>query len=189
LTGPDSFDNDLSTYWQIVTTQGQLPPPPGHAVENGQLMLSNSSARVYQIDWTDYVVTVRICLKEAASGESNFGIHARTTSSNFGIKNMDRYDLVITCLDGAPTGLYLGFNYRDASNVGHNANLGRSSHRIAPGQWYTLEFEVRGQQLRGYPDGKLMVEGTDERLSKGGIWLGAWRSHVLFDDFSVRQLP
>jgi hypothetical protein len=60
---------------------------------------------------------------------------------------------------------------------------------MVPDRWYTLEFEVRGQQLRGYLDGKLMVEATDERLPRGGIWLSAWRAKVLFDDFSVRQLP
>jgi beta-lactamase regulating signal transducer with metallopeptidase domain/Tol biopolymer transport system component len=193
IAGPvftDNFDNGPSKHWRILDSNTETLPSPAHAVENGQLMLSNSSARLYQIDWTDYVVTVRVCMKESvASGEGVFGIQVRTTPSNFGIKNMDRYNLVITCLDGLPTGLYLGINYRDASNTGHKANLGRSSYTVVPDKWYTLEFEVRGQKLRGYLDGKLMVEGTDERLSKGGIWLSTWRSRALFDDFSVRQLP
>jgi beta-lactamase regulating signal transducer with metallopeptidase domain/Tol biopolymer transport system component len=193
IAGPvfsDNFDNGPSKYWWILDSNTEASPPPTHAVENGQLMLSNSSVRLDQIDWTDYIVTVRVCMKESiASGEGVFGIQTRTTPSNFGIRNRDRYNLVITCKDGVPTGLYLGIHYRDASNTGHNANLGRSSYTIVPDKWYTLEFEVRGQQLRGYLDGKLMVEATDERLSKGGIWLGARRSRALFDDFSVRQLP
>jgi len=194
IAGPvfsDNFDNGPSKYWWILDSNTEASPQPAHAIENGQLMLSNSSARLDRsIDWTDYVVTVRVCMKESvASGEGVFGITARTTPSNFGIKNRDRYNLLVTCMDGVPTGLYLGIYYRDASNTGHNANLGRSSYTIVPDKWYTLEFEVRGQHLRGYLDGKLMVEATDERLSKGGVWLSAWRSRALFDDFSVRQLP
>jgi hypothetical protein len=186
----DNFDHGPSQYWQIVDSNQETSPPPAHAVENGRLMLSNASARFDQIDWTDYVVTARVCMKESiASGEAVFGIQTRTTPCAFGIKNRDRYNFVITCLDGRPTGLYLGINYRDPSNTGHNANLDRSSYTIIPNKWYTLEFEVRGQHLRGSLDGKLMVEATDERLSKGGIWLSAWRAKALFDDFSVRQLP
>jgi beta-lactamase regulating signal transducer with metallopeptidase domain/WD40 repeat protein len=193
IAGPvftDSFDNGPSKHWQILDSNTEMLPPPGHATVNGELMLSNSSVRLDQIDWPDYVVTVRVCMKESiASGEGVFGIQTRTTPCAFGVRNRDRYNLVITCLDGLPTGLYLGINYRDPSNTGHKANLGRSSYTIVPDKWYTLEFEVRGQKLRGYLDGKLMVEATDERLSKGGIWLSTWRSRALFDDFSVRQLP
>jgi hypothetical protein len=165
-------------------------PTPGHAVENGELMLANASARLDVMDWTDYVVTVRVCMKESvASGEGVLGINARTTPSNFGIKNRDRYQLVIVCNNNAPQSLYLGITYRDASNTPHNGNLGGSPCSLVRDKWYTLEFEVRGQHLRGYLDGKLMVEATDARLSKGGIWLNTWRARALFDDFSVRQLP
>jgi beta-lactamase regulating signal transducer with metallopeptidase domain/Tol biopolymer transport system component len=193
IVGPvfsDNFDNGLSKYWSIVNSTTETSPPATHAVENGQLTLSNSSARLYQIDWTDYIVTVRVCMKESVtSGQGTFGIQMRTTPSGFGIKNMDRYTLVMTCVDGLPTGLYLGINYRDASNTGHNSRLAWADCTLVRDKWYTLEFEVRGQHLRGFLDGKLMVEATDARLSKGGIWLGAWRSCALFDDFSVRQLP
>jgi beta-lactamase regulating signal transducer with metallopeptidase domain/Tol biopolymer transport system component len=193
IVGPvfsDNFDNGPSKYWWILDSNTETSPPPAHAVENGQLMLANSTARLNQIDWTDYIVTVRVCLKESiASGEGVFGITARTTPAGFGIRNRDRYNLVVTCQDGVPTGLHLGMFYRDASNTGHNAILRWYACTIVRDKWYTLEFEVRGQHLRGYLDGKLMVEATDERLSKGGIWLSAWRSRALFDDFSVRQLP
>jgi len=60
---------------------------------------------------------------------------------------------------------------------------------IAEGKWYALEFEVRGQRLRGYLDGKLVIEAPDARWPKGGVWLSDWRACVHFDDFSVRQLP
>jgi pectate lyase len=85
--------------------------------------------------------------------------------------------------------LWLGINYADASDALRNSMLNRSPCSIVQDKWYTLEFEVRGQHLRGYLDGKLMIEATDERLPKGGVGLTAWRSRVLVDDFSVRLLP
>jgi hypothetical protein len=193
ITGPvfsDNFDAGPSKYWRIVDSNKEASPPPGHAVENGQLMLSNSSFRLYPIDWTDYIVTVRVCVKESvASGEGVCGIYARTTPSNFGIRNMDRYQLAIVCNNNVPEKLYLGINYRDASNTAHEAQMDGSPCSLVRDKWYTLGFEVRGRHLRGYLDGKLMVEAIDARLLKGGVWLGAWRSSALFDDFSVRQLP
>jgi beta-lactamase regulating signal transducer with metallopeptidase domain/Tol biopolymer transport system component len=194
IAGPvfsDDFDNGPSKYWWILDSNTETSPPPAHAVENGQLMLANSSARLDRcLDWTDYIVTVRVCLKESiASGEGVFGIQVRTTPSNFGIKNRDRYSLIAICQDGVPTRMWLGINYRDVSGKGNTGWLGSSATPLVRDKWYTLEFEVRGPHLRGYLDGKLMMEATDERLSKGGVWLSTWRTKALFDDFSVRRLP
>lgn len=74
----------------------------------------------------------------------------------------------------------------DRLAAGHEAILRVS---IADGKWYALEFEVRGQRLRGYLDGKLVIEATDARWPKGGVRLSDWRACVHFDDFSVRLLP
>jgi len=83
----------------------------------------------------------------------------------------------------------MGINYADASDTLRHGMLGRSPCSIVKDKWYTLEFELRGQHLRAYLDGKLMIEATDARLSKGILWIGTSKSRALFDDFSVRRLP
>jgi WD40 repeat protein len=191
IAGPvftDTFDNGISKYWRFWEGKKELGPAAAYAVENGQLLLSNSGAHLDGIDWSDYVVKVRVCIKEAvASGEGVFGIDVRTTPSPFG--DRDRYTLVLTCVDGNPAFLALGACYNDSSKKLQHAVWKNVEYSFVRDQWYTVELEVRGQQVRGYLDGKLVIEATDARLSKGGIWLTAWRTRVLLDDFSVRQLP
>ncbi len=186
ITGPvfsDNFDNGLSKCWQIVPWNPEASPPPAHAVENGQLMLVNSRACLDQIDWADYLVTVRICVKEAGA----VGIYARVTPSNFGIKDVDRYAFLAHT---APTSLLgLVLQYCNASGVRSGAALGRSPCTLVQGKWYKLAFEVRGEHLRAYLDDKPVFETTDARLSQGPVSINAGSSPVLFDDFSVRRLP
>lgn len=194
IAGPvftDNFDNGPSKHWRFQDLLDEVGGPGRHAVENGELMLSCARACLWGIDWTDYVVTVRVCMKEsAASGIGNLGIEARATPSRFGSTRRDRYSLAIFCNNNTPQYLWLGINYADASDTLRHGTLSQSPCSLVRDKWYTLEFEIRGQQLRGYLDGKLMVEATDARLSKGGpLWIGTYRSRTLFDDFSVRQLP
>jgi len=198
ILGPvftDNFDHGASPHWRLLDTLEVTDPTlhQGHAVENGELVLAHASARLDGsdgIDWTDYLVKVRICIKAAVpGGQGLVGIHTRTTPSNFGILNADRYNLLIVCQDNTPRSLWLGRLYRDASNQGRRVTLGASTCSVVRDQWFTLELEVRGQQLRGYLDGKLVMEATDAALAKGGIWLSAYRARAHFDDFSVRQLP
>ena len=194
ITGPvfsDKFDSGLSEYWQILGWNTKASPAPAHAIENGQLMLANSSARLSQIDWADYLVTVRVCLKEgAAPGRGGVAIQTRATPANFGIKDMDQYAFLFIWGNNAPSsGLRLDLLYHIASGAQNGATLGRYPCTLVQGKWYKLAFEVRGEQLRAYLDDKLMVETTDARLSKGAPWITATGSPVLFDDFSVRRLP
>ncbi|MBP7051229.1 MAG: PD40 domain-containing protein [Phycisphaerae bacterium] len=189
ITGPvfsDNFDNGLSKYWQIVPGKPDASPPPAHAVEDGQLMLLNSSARLNQIDWADYLVTVRVCVKEgAAPRQGGVAIFARATPSNFGIEGVDQYTFLVS----HPTSLlWLELYYANASGSLSAAVLSRNPCTLVRDKWYKLAFEVRGEHLRGYVDDKLVIEATDARLSKGPVSINAGSSPVLFDDFSVRRL-
>ncbi|MBN1360127.1 MAG: hypothetical protein JW993_06025, partial [Sedimentisphaerales bacterium] len=185
----DDFDNGLSKCWQIVplTHRTWASPPPAHAVENGQLMLLNSSAHLGQIDWADYLVTVRVCVKEGAdSGRGGVAIETRTAPSNSAIKGVDQYAFVVSW----PTSsFWLQLRYRNALGAQRGTTLSASPFTLVQGKWYELAFEVRGEHLQGYLDDKLVVEATDARLSKGAVWITAAASPVLFDDFSVRRLP
>jgi len=194
IAGPvftDNFDNGPSKHWRFQDSPDEGWGPGRHAVENGELMLSHARACLDGIDWTDYIVTVRVCMKEsAASGEAVFGVNARTTPSKFGSTSRDRYSLLVLYINNASRYLLLDLNYVDASGTLRHGRLSQSPCSLVRDKWYTLEFEIRGQQLRGYLDGKLVIEATDARLSKGGpLWLNTYRARVLFDDFSVRQLP
>jgi hypothetical protein len=183
----DNFDNGLSEDWQIVPANSNAV----HAVENGQLMLSSCSVRLNQIDWADYRVTVRVCVKEGgASGRGIAAIQTRATPSNFGTNKMDRYGLILACSNDAPaSSLWLALYYRIASGAIRGATLARNPCTLVQGKWYKLAFEVRGELLRAFLDDKLVIETTDARLSNGAVWISAMDAPVLFDDFSVRRLP
>jgi hypothetical protein len=112
----------------------------------------------------------------------------RGIPSQFGSTRMDRYHLGIRWNNGSPYSI-LAILYADASNTLRRGILDQSPCSIVRDEWYTLEFEVRGEQLRGYLDGKLVVEAADTRLPKGLLWLDADQGCTHFDDFSVRQLP
>ena len=188
LVFEDNFDNGLSKHWKFQDLKdAKGVTAPGHAAENGQLRLSHAKAVLDVNDLTDYVVRARFCIKESLpGGNGGFGIEMRVAPSLSGVKNTDYYDLV---LDHDMSGLRLAYLYVDAGKAQHPAMLRFASCKVVLGQWYTLEFEVRGQQLRGYLDGKLLMEATDERLTKGRTRLSGVNATVLVDDFSVYQLP
>jgi beta-lactamase regulating signal transducer with metallopeptidase domain/Tol biopolymer transport system component len=193
IPGPvftDNFDDGLSKHWRFEDFPDKGQGPGQHRLEDGELVLTNARAYLDGIDWDDYIATVRICLKEVLpSGLGILGLNVRATPSQVVSSGIDWYGLGFFWADNTPPYLWLGINYRDASDTLRHGELSRCPCSLVPDRWYTLEFEVRGQHLRGYLDGKLMVEATDARLSKGKLWIAANNTRALFDDFSVRQLP
>jgi len=60
------------------------------------------------------------------------------------------------------------------------------SAKVPSGQWQELKVEAEGNRLRGYLDGRLVVEATDDAYPAGGV--GLWTkadSVTCFDDFRV----
>ena len=58
--------------------------------------------------------------------------------------------------------------------------------KVPPGQWQELKLEVEGNRFRGYLNGQLVVEATDDAFAAGGV--GLWTkadSVTCFDDFRV----
>jgi beta-lactamase regulating signal transducer with metallopeptidase domain/Tol biopolymer transport system component len=193
IAGPvftDDFDTGPSRHWRFQDLPDQGFGPGRHAAENGALLLAHARAFLDGIDWTDYIVTVRVCMKESvASGEGLFGIAVRTTPSDFSSDRTDRYGVAVLSSNNIPQSLMLGMFYYYPSDKHGNVLLSESPCSLVRDKWYTLELEARGRKLRGYLDGKLLIEATDGRLVKGGVWLTANKARVLFDDFCVRQLP
>lgn len=192
IPGPiftDNFDRGLSQHWHLqkLRAEGSEPDlPPEQTIQNGELVLTHARVWLDDLDWTNYVVKVRFCVKH---GGGRVGLCARTTPSKFGFLGRDRYDLSTYCEANKPGALSLQRNFYTASNELDWDVLGGSTPLIIPDKWYTLEFQVRDQHLRTYLDGKLVIEVTDKELVKGGVMLGAWSDRAHFDDFSVRQLP
>jgi len=73
--------------------------------------------------------------------------------------------------------------------AGRRNALKESSVRVANGVWQELRVEVRGDRLRGFLNGELVVEATDATYAAGrvGLWTKA-DSVTCFDDVSVQSL-
>ncbi len=69
---------------------------------------------------------------------------------------------------------------------GRRLGLKDSSAKVDSGVWQELRVEVRGDQLRGFLNGNLVIEATDTTYSAGkvGLWTKA-DSVTCFDDVSV----
>lgn len=186
----DGFDDGPSQHWRFQDLPDTGWGPGRHAVQNGELVLSHARACLDVNSWSNYIVTVRVCLKEVLNpAEGNFGIAVRSTPSRFGSSRRDRYNFGVFGDTEARRYFWLGINYADASDTLRHGALSRAPGRLALDKWYTLELEVRGQRLRGYLDGKVVVESKDDRLTKGGLWIGTSGSRAHFDDFTARHLP
>ena len=186
LVFEDNFDNGLSSRWQFQNQQvPRGAPSPEHTVENGQLMLRHSRALLNIGNLTNYVVRARFCIKQMVTG-GFFSIQLRAWQSLLGSNRSDYYHLY---LSPEMPALILQFSYYDASNVGHTDFLGGAPYKLVLDQWYTIEIEVRGEKLRVYLDGKLMMEVTDNHLKRGATWFTSHQSRAFIDDVSVYSLP
>jgi hypothetical protein len=58
---------------------------------------------------------------------------------------------------------------------------------VQPGTWYQLRLDAVGNRLRGYVDGTLMLEATDNSLSSGNSGPVMFRAATDFDDFLAYQ--
>src|SRR5829696_2629880 len=69
---------------------------------------------------------------------------------------------------------------------GRRSTLKEGSARVPSGEWQELRLEVAGDHFRGFLNGQLVVEASDDAYAAGGI--GLWTkadSVTLFDDFRV----
>src|SRR5207247_11224795 len=72
---------------------------------------------------------------------------------------------------------------------GRRSGIKEASATVAKGTWQELRVEAVGNHLRGFLNGKLAVEATDDSYNSGGV--GLWTkadSVTCFDDVEV-SLP
>jgi len=69
---------------------------------------------------------------------------------------------------------------------GRRSTLREGSATVPSGEWQELRLEVEGDHFRGFLNGQLVVEASDDAYAAGGV--GLWTkadSVTLFDDFRV----
>jgi len=65
--------------------------------------------------------------------------------------------------------------------------LANATFPVLPANWYQLRFDAIGTTLRGYINGVLRVEATDDALVRGNSGPAMYRTAADFDDFSAYQ--
>ena len=123
-------------------------------------------------NWTDYTIETR-CILYAGRV---MGIYFRfqDTMNNYRLNLYDNHDDT--------------FNFyiykRDAGTYTVTANVALG--KIDPDEWYVIKTEVYGDSFKGYLNGELKIEGTDNRFKKGGIAVGGEsETDACFDYVSV----
>jgi hypothetical protein len=69
---------------------------------------------------------------------------------------------------------------------GTRSSITHGNMKVPSGQWQELKLEVEGNHFRGFLNGQLVVETTDDAYKAGGV--GLWTkadSVTCFDDFRV----
>ena len=73
---------------------------------------------------------------------------------------------------------------RKVTNAGVQ-EFGAAAFNVTPGAWYHLRLEAVGNRLRGYVNGRLVIEAIDEQPLSGQAGLLAYRTQADFDDFKA----
>jgi hypothetical protein len=124
----------------------------------------------------DQVVRVRTRLDTFATPNGTdqrwFGVMARhVDSSNYyylSLRNTNTVSLR-KFVDGAAT------------------TLATASFTVTPATWYSLRLDAVGNQLRGYVDGRLVVEATDSSHPRGNAGPVMYKAAADFDDYRASQ--
>ncbi|HEV2108741.1 MAG TPA: DUF1080 domain-containing protein [Thermomicrobiales bacterium] len=150
--------------------------PPGWTREDGTLAADGTSSEwavpTYQVeDLDDYAVEAEIRVVSEPDCQRNFGIGARGTDAGYVAAGVE-------------------WRCRPAASLWAGQDL-VSNASFDPGRdWHTYRLEVRGDTIKLFIDGVLVVEATDDRYPSGGevaLWSNGVRLNVR--SFVVTTLP
>ncbi len=175
----DSFEDGETKYWtfQDLPNEG---PNHLHEVRQGELLLENSRVNIGSLEWTNYIVKVRMCVKQlGAPGRTLTGVGFRRGPQGSYLVSAE------------PRGkaLWLGAGYTDNAKQFRVGTLTESPCDFLLDKWYAIQVEARGSHLKVLVDGQLVVNLQDESFARGAIGLLAGSARVHFDDFSLQLLP
>lgn len=140
-------------------------------------VLSRATSGGKEVRLTDVDVAVRAYIDGWQSGGepwSGAHIFARYQTEN---------DLYVASLRKDDT-VYIKLKHCDAYHTLASGNFSQGS--VQTGTWYDLRFEVVGQRLRFYVDGKLELEAFDDTLSWGTTGVRTDYATMYFDDWKHR---
>jgi len=170
----DDFESGDTKYWTFQHFYGDYDRVC--EVQNGELVLENTRALIGLPEWTNYVVTVKMCVKKDG------------VVSGIGFRRGEHGEY---CLSAVPAqkGLWLGIRYRGADQRSRTGSLAEPPYDFVLDKWYTLQIEVKGPHIVVRVDGQPTIDLNDENCPQGPVVLiASLRTRVHFDDFSVRLL-
>lgn len=177
----DDFEDGDTKYWTFEDLPNQAPYRV-REVQNGELVLENCFACLDAPEWTDYVVTVKMCLKRIIAESGAGAVHLRRDERGAA------YGVAVGIGTPAPL-VRLNAQYSGTDTWFHGGTLAERPYDFAIGKWYTLQVEVKGPRIVVRVDGQPLIDVSDESFSRGSVRLLSNGARVHFDDFSVRQLP
>jgi Tol biopolymer transport system component len=180
----DDFEDGDTKYWTLQDEAGGLDRV--REVRNGELVLENARAIIGAPEWTNYVVTVRMRIKEAD------GVVPRSGQvAGVGFRRGEHGDYMLGAdqVEKDVWQLWLGVGYSDAEKRFRAGTLAEPRYNFVLDKWYTLQVEVKGPHIVVRVDGQPTIDLNDENCPQGPVTLfSGVGSRVHFDDFSVRLL-
>ena len=152
-----------------------------HEVRQGELVLENTRAIFGLPAATNYVVRVRMCVKELLRLRG-------TRLPGVGFRSSQGGGYLLGALPDDKE-LWLGADYFDADKRHRIGTMVHTACKFVVGQWYSLQVEARGTHIQLLVDGRRIIDTQDESFSQGTVKLLAGNARVHFDDFSVQLLP
>ena len=74
----------------------------------------------------------------------------------------------------------------NSSGVKYTCPQGRVNFQVLEtGQWYNIKVSVRGDNIKAFINGVLVIDETDSSISNGFVGFSGYESHMQFDDLSV----
>jgi beta-lactamase regulating signal transducer with metallopeptidase domain/dipeptidyl aminopeptidase/acylaminoacyl peptidase len=177
----DDFESGDTKYWTFQDESSTYDHV--REVQNGELVLENARAVLGLPEWTNYVVTVKMCIKRD-------GVVPK--SSMFAGVGFRKGECGEYCLSAVPAQkcLWLGIRYPGADQWYRTASLAEPPYDFVLDKWYTIQVEVKGPHIGVRVDGQPIIDLNDENCSQGAVTLiASLHNRVHFDDFSVRLLP
>lgn len=164
-------DGKLLYESNFASTDGwDFSRPRSFTVRDGALVQrgneEDTRASVGDRKWTDYTVEVKA---RKTGGEEGFLVQAHVDDNdNYVWFNVGGWGNSRTAIEVVSEG--------DKQTVGDSSDF-----KVETDRWYDLKLEVKGDEIRGYVDGRLLCSATDARKPVDTIFATASRDNASGD--------
>lgn len=172
----DDFNDEDASGWNEINYAGTGAV---FAVESGEYSLDSLGGGVVAIatqgefDWTDY--SVQVSVKKISGSGTNW--------PDIFIRYQDLGNFYYVQLTTSALLLRKRVSYSYSAIQTWSGSIDLSI-------WHNVKVVAVGSSLKVYLDGQLRIDATDSSFSTGVMGIGAWYSHVHFDNVLVlEELP